>query len=213
MQAHVYCGGMAETNGYLIQAGSAALLVDAPEGMADWVATLSHQLQLQPAGLLLTHGHWDHIVDAAKIQRKFNVPVWIHRDSAPLLEQPAIQAAFNPFLEIEPCRADRVLEAEGNLTLAVFQFDCRLCPGHCPGSLCFYFAAERWLFGGDVLFAGGVGRWDLPGGSRERLAAAIASRLLTLPGETRVFAGHGPATTLDKERRTNPFLAGLQPTV
>lgn len=213
MEVDVYCGGAVETNGYLVRQGDAAILVDAPEGMADWVRDRGRSMKFQPLGLLLTHGHWDHIADARAIQQRFDAPVWIHRDSAPLLEKPAIQAAFNPFLELKPCKPDRLIESEGPATLANFGFDCLFCPGHCPGSVCFYFSTEKLLFGGDVLFAGGVGRWDLPGGSHEELMASIASRLLALPSETRVFPGHGRETTMGGERRGNPFLAGLKSTV
>ena len=79
-------------------------------------------------------------------------------------------------------------------------------PGHCPGSLCFYFAEDGVLFGGDVLFRGGIGRTDFPRGDAELLLTGIARKILTLPGETRVYPGHGPATTVRIERETNPFL-------
>jgi glyoxylase-like metal-dependent hydrolase (beta-lactamase superfamily II) len=80
-------------------------------------------------------------------------------------------------------------------------------PGHCPGSLCFFALDERVLFGGDVLFAGGVGRWDLPGGDGELLFAGIREKVLPLGDDVRVLPGHGPATTIGVERRTNPYLA------
>jgi glyoxylase-like metal-dependent hydrolase (beta-lactamase superfamily II) len=79
-------------------------------------------------------------------------------------------------------------------------------PGHCPGSLCFYFEEEGALFGGDVLFRGGIGRWDLPGGDHELLITGIVRKILPLPDATKVYPGHGPATTVGRERATNPFL-------
>jgi len=205
-----YCGGMVETNGYLVMRGKAAFVVDAPEGMADWIEEHGRNFTGRWTGLFLTHGHWDHIVDAARIQKRFRMPVFIHRDSAPLLEDPSVQAAFNPFCRVDACRPERVLERE----IEIAEVDCRVrlfhCPGHCPGSLCFYFPEDGILFGGDVLFAGGVGRWDLPGGSRETLFHGITKNLLTLPDETRIYPGHGPSTTIGQERRTNLYLLDLK---
>lgn len=206
MHVETYCGGAAATNGYLLLRDPMALIIDAPDGMANWVASRCQKKNSKVAGLLLTHGHWDHIVDARTIQQQFQAPVWIHQDSAFLLENPSIQSAFNPFYELKPCQADRILGSEERAKLSTFEFGLLLCPGHCPGSLCFHFPEEKLLFGGDVLFADGVGRWDLPGGSKETLLKAIQTKILVLPQETRVFPGHGPATTVGKERQTNPYL-------
>jgi glyoxylase-like metal-dependent hydrolase (beta-lactamase superfamily II) len=177
--------------------------------MLDWMNDGGVEKDLKLAGLLVTHGHWDHILDAAAIQEKYKVSVFVHADSAPLLENPAIQASFNPF-ELRACKPDRVLRQETTLQLSKFEMKLLLCPGHCPGSLCFHFVEEKKVFGGDVLFAGGVGRWDLPGGSQPQLLDAIAQNILVLPDETRVYPGHGPFTTVGKERRTNPFLSDLR---
>jgi len=209
MNVEVFCGGAVQTNAYLLSHNGIGLAVDAPEGMADWVKDHCHNGGIRLAALLLTHGHWDHILDAAKIQQQLKTPVWIHRDSAPLLENPAIQEAFNPSCQMQPCRADRVLDRESRLQLEIFKFELLLCPGHCPGSLCFYFGKEKMLFGGDVLFAGGVGRWDLPGGSETALMNSIQQKILVLPDDTEVFPGHGSSTTIGDERRTNPYLLGL----
>jgi glyoxylase-like metal-dependent hydrolase (beta-lactamase superfamily II) len=208
MNVSVYCGGPVETNGYLVRQGASAWLVDAPEGVADWA--LEQRADGRPLkwmGLLITHGHWDHITEAARVQKRLGVPVFIHRDSAFLMEKPSIQSAFNPFREIPPCRAERMLDREEGITEDGVRIRFLHCPGHCPGSICYYFPEEKLVFAGDVLFAGGVGRWDLPGGSREVLLKAIADQLLTLPDETRVLPGHGPATTIGHERRMNGYLS------
>ncbi|MCC7519570.1 MAG: MBL fold metallo-hydrolase [Verrucomicrobiae bacterium] len=206
MRTDTFCGGIAETNGYLLTDGREAVAFDAPEGMADFLDARLRESGAKLAALLLTHGHWDHIVDAAAIRERFKAPVMIHRDCARLLEQPAVQAAFNPFVEVLPCIPDRRLDAETKLELGPFCFGLLLCPGHCPGSLCFHYAAKQWLFGGDVLFAGGVGRWDLPGGSQKALIASIREKIFALPEDTKVFPGHGPATTVGRERRGNPYV-------
>lgn len=209
MQVEVHCGGIVDTNGYLISREGKGLAVDAPEGMLSWLRSRSDATGVKMVGLLLTHGHWDHTTEAAAIQRGLRIPVLIHRDSAPLLENPEIQAAYTPSGELEACRASRVVDEEKKLRIAGFEFALLHCPGHCPGSLAFYFAEERMLFGGDVLFAGGVGRSDLPGGSEAQLMESIEKHILTLSDETRVYPGHGPATTVGRERRTNPFLQGI----
>lgn len=211
MKVSVYCGGPVETNGYLIRQGSTAWLVDAPVGMLDWVNPQCHGAEKAHwAGLLVTHGHWDHIAEAESLQRRLGLPVFIHRDSAILMENPSIQAAYNPFCELVPCHADRVLESEPEAMETGIAIRFLHCPGHCPGSVCYYFPGEKLVFTGDVLFAGGVGRWDLPGGSREELLKAISEQLLHLPDETRVWPGHGPATTIGRERATNPYLTNTR---
>jgi hydroxyacylglutathione hydrolase len=209
MKLEMFCGGVAETNGYLLSHQGEAIVVDAPEGMTDWVEDRIAKNQLKIVALLLTHGHWDHIVDALSMQQKLKTSVVIHRDSAPLLEIPSIQDPFNSFYQLKPCKADRILDQDQILKLNGFEFQTLLCPGHCPGSICFYLSNEKLLFGGDVLFAGGVGRWDLPGASQKELFDSIQKKLLTLPDETQVLPGHGPTTTMGEERRNNPYLQSL----
>ncbi len=197
-----------ETNGYWIRHGSTAWLVDAPAGMADWVREQSAgQDELKWMGLFVTHGHWDHITEVAALRKHFGLPVYIHRDSACLLEDPFIQTAYNPFCEVAPCRAEHMLENESEMKKAGIRIQFLHCPGHCPGSICYYLPDEKLVFTGDVLFAGGVGRWDLPGGSRDTLLKSIAEKLLCLSDETRVWPGHGPATTIGRERATNGYLS------
>ena len=108
-------------------------------------------------------------------------------------------------LEVEPFSADFLIN-EGPQKLLDVEFQIFHVPGHCPGSLCFLLPGENTLVGGDVLFQGGVGRWDLPGGDREVLFDGIRRKLLPLPDDTIVLPGHGPATTIGHERSENPFL-------
>jgi glyoxylase-like metal-dependent hydrolase (beta-lactamase superfamily II) len=111
-------------------------------------------------------------------------------------------------LDVEPIDLARgeILTATPDVELAGLNFAVLEVPGHCPGSLCFHLPAENVLFGGDVLFRGGIGRWDLPGGDHELLVTGIRDKILPLPDGTRVFPGHGPATTVGHERQTNAWL-------
>ena len=107
---------------------------------------------------------------------------------------------------IPPIEADFLIEETESQILGGIDFKVLLVPGHCPGSLCFYSKTDKILFGGDVLFAGGVGRWDLPGGDKDLLFSGIKNKVLILPDEVEVLSGHGPNTTVGHERRTNPYL-------
>lgn len=205
MKIETYTGGPVETNAYLIHAPQGPVLIDAPEGVFDWLAErgigkLKH--------LLLTHGHYDHMYDAARLKSEAGCEVWIHDDSRPLAEHPETMLMFSPYANIDAVGADHSIKEGRPLTAAGAEFETFLCPGHCPGSICFYHAPSKLLFGGDVLFAGGVGRWDLPGGSFEDLRDSIQKKLYRLPDEVKVLPGHGPATTIGIEKRTNPFVRG-----
>lgn len=195
-----FTGGVFETHGYLVEAPTGNILFDAPEGADKHFA--SQHIDL----LLLTHGHFDHIADAAHIQRRHHCQVGIHRDSATMLSEPNFFKKWGFTLEIETLQPDFLIEEIPKITLFGLNFQIFLVPGHCPGSLCFYVQAEELLFGGDVLFREGVGRWDLPGGNREILLDGIQHKLLTLPNETRVYPGHGPSTTIGDEKKNNSFL-------
>jgi glyoxylase-like metal-dependent hydrolase (beta-lactamase superfamily II) len=108
--------------------------------------------------------------------------------------------------EVEPISPGVEVVAMESWREGGVEFQILEVPGHCPGSLCFFEKSERVLFGGDVLFAGGVGRWDLPGGDRDLLLGGIREKLLTLGDDVRVFPGHGPETTIGDERASNPYL-------
>ncbi len=195
-----FTGGVWETHGYLVQAPQGGILIDAPEGADQHFA--SERIDL----LLLTHGHFDHIVDAARIHRRHRCRVGIHRDSVPMLSEPDFFKKMGFALEIETLQPDLLLEESDSMDFLGLNFQTFLVPGHCPGSLCFFTQPDGPLFGGDVLFREGVGRWDLPGGNREILIEGIHGKLLTLPDEIQVYPGHGPSTTIGYEKQNNPFL-------
>jgi hydroxyacylglutathione hydrolase len=202
MNYESFCGGIFETNCYLFHASEGALLFDAPDGSCEWLA--GHGIDLKM--LILTHGHFDHIPDVAKIKRKFGCPIGCHPATAPMISDPEFFRGFGYALEIEPVQPDFFIEATPEREFLGAKFEVLEVPGHCPGSLCFLSRADNVLVGGDVLFAGGVGRWDLPGGDGELLFDGIREKLFPLGDSITVLPGHGPPTTIGEERRSNPFV-------
>lgn len=197
-----YTGGLAATNAYLIDLGGHLLAIDAPEGFLDFLK----KKRIKPDSLLLTHGHWDHIWDAADLAEWAGCPVYYHPDTALLCLEPDTMLAFGLPQRLRPVQATQFLGESGPIPAAWADAKLLHVPGHCPGSLCLYLSAQNQMFGGDVLFADGVGRWDLPGGDRDLLLSGIRKKILTLPDKTTVYPGHGPATTVGREKSSNPFL-------
>ncbi len=198
----IFTGGLAETNAYLLKLQGHLLAIDAPEGFLNFLKTKN----LKPHSLLLTHGHWDHIWDAAAIAEWATCPVYYHPDTAFLCLEPDSMLAFGLPKKIQPVHATQLLDEKNPPPPAWPLAKLLHVPGHCPGSLCLYLPKTHQLFGGDVLFADGVGRWDLPGGSRDLLIAGIQKKILPLPPQTTVYPGHGPTTTVGREASSNPFL-------
>jgi len=200
MRIESFTGGIFDTNCFFLP--ESRILIDAPQEAAEWLATAGYQVEL----LLLTHGHIDHVVDAARIQREHGCRVGYHADSVPMLTEPGFFKQFGFGWEIEPVRADFLIAETASVSLQTLEFQVLDVPGHCPGSLCFLAKAARTLFGGDVLFAGGVGRWDLPGGDGPLLLRGIREKVFPLGDDVTVLPGHGPSTKIGIERQTNPYL-------
>jgi glyoxylase-like metal-dependent hydrolase (beta-lactamase superfamily II) len=157
--------------------------------------------------IVLTHAHVDHIAGLHDARKRYpKTPIWIHTiEEHWLLDAELNLSAFGQFPTTAP-PADRLLEHGETLRLAGVDWDVLHVPGHSPGSIAFYSAAARVVIAGDALFAGSVGRTDFPGCSMETLAQSIREHLYTLPDETIVYPGHGPATTIGRERATNPYV-------
>lgn len=187
---------------------SAALVVDPGFDTQEIVEILQrHQLTL--AAILNTHGHADHIAGNAAMKRLApDAPLLIGRNEAFLLSDGEANLS-SPFgLTLTSPTADRLLDDGEHFEAAGFQFQAREIPGHSPGSLVYVSrdAEPGFAFVGDVLFAGSVGRTDLPGGSASTLLEGIRTKLFELPDETLVLSGHGPATTIGREKDVNPFV-------
>jgi hydroxyacylglutathione hydrolase len=208
MLIETFTAGPAETNGYLVadRPGGVALVVDAPLGTAAAMVRQAAAWQAPIRVLVNTHGHWDHVLDNAALRRLAPLRFGIHADSAPLLTLPQTRY-IGLDLELEPSTPDFFLTDQAPLEVGGLRFEVLDCPGHCPGSVVLYERRAGVAFTGDVLFAGTVGRTDLPGGDAATLQASIRDKLLPLADAVCVYAGHGPATTIGAERRYNPFLA------
>ena len=205
MSYETFCGGIFETNCYLLEASEGWILFDAPDGACDWVGSRDVDLKL----LLLTHGHFDHIPDVAKIKRRFGCQIGSHPQTAPMISDPEFFRNFGFELEIEPVQPDFFIEERSAERFLGLEMQVLEVPGHCPGSLCFFSRKDQLLIGGDVLFAGGVGRWDLPGGDADLLLDGIRKKLFQLGDNVTVLPGHGPPTKIGTERLTNPFVAKM----
>jgi glyoxylase-like metal-dependent hydrolase (beta-lactamase superfamily II) len=207
MIRNTFIGGPFDTNGYLIadKPAGTALVIDAPEGTAAAMVAKAREWQTPIRYLITTHAHWDHFQDNAALVRLSGAKLGIHRDGERLLATPQPQA-FGYNFEIEPCAPAFYLEEDKPLAVGALTFEILHCPGHCPGSVALFERNQRALFVGDILFAGSVGRTDLPGGDWETLRRSITEKLFRLGDDVRVYCGHGPVTTIGQERAHNPFL-------
>jgi glyoxylase-like metal-dependent hydrolase (beta-lactamase superfamily II) len=166
-------------------------------------------LGLKLKQILITHAHIDHIGGALKLKRLTGAPILLNQDDLPQLKIMATQAAWLGIDTPETAPPDDSLS--DGLTVGLPRYPAQVIhtPGHTQGSVCLHFAPLNMLIAGDTLFAGSIGRTDLPGGNPYQILDSIRTRLLALPPETRVLPGHGPETTIGTEERSNPFLRNI----
>jgi hydroxyacylglutathione hydrolase len=196
-----FTGGVFDTNCYYYQAPAGGILFDAPQEADSAFANEKVDL------LVITHGHFDHIVDAAAIIERHRCRTAMHPETASMVNDREFFRRLGFELEVDSFEADFFLDENGEgAELLGAPVRIYHIPGHCPGSLCIHLLKEEVIIGGDVLFREGVGRWDLPGGDRDLLLQGIREKLLPLEDGISVLPGHGPATTVGWERRHNPFL-------
>ena len=166
------------------------------------------QKGLKPEGIINTHAHIDHIFGVQAMMDLYTIPFALHPLEAPVLASAKSSAMMFGFTFGDSPQPTQLLREGESLKLGNDIVEVRLAPGHSPGSVVFYYPAGAWVIGGDVLFSGGIGRSDLPGGNGAILLESIRTQLFTLPDETVVYPGHGPETTVGEEKRSNPFLRG-----
>ncbi len=196
------------TNCYVVRADATAgeaVVVD-PSGDATELRLTLARLGTRCAGILVTHGHWDHLVGVADLAEGTGAPVHMPEGERALLESPQ---PFTPAgVTVRPYTPDVLLRGGETLDVAGVAFEVVSVPGHSPAHVAYH--ADGCLFSGDVLFAGSVGRTDLPGASWDTLLDSLRLLLDRFPADTVVYPGHGPATTLGQELERNPFLAELR---
>jgi hydroxyacylglutathione hydrolase len=198
------------TNCYIVRAerGAPEAVVIDPGADAERLRRELAEMEARCAAILITHGHWDHLGGVADLVEGTGAPVHMAEDERALLEN--INDYGPPTVRLRPYTPDVLLHGDETLELAEITFETLRVPGHSPSHLAF--AADGCLFSGDVLFAGSVGRTDLPGADWDLLEASIAALLDRFPPETVIYPGHGPATTLGAELASNPFLGELRAT-
>jgi hydroxyacylglutathione hydrolase len=209
--------GSFAANCYLVapEPGAECVIIDPGEDSGARIAEIVADRRLKPVAVLLTHGHIDHVWSVAPVCGARGIPAYIHPDDRALLSDPArglpLGAGQQLFGGLEFTEPDDVRElADGTvLNLAGLEITVGHAPGHTPGSVVFG-SDPPVMFSGDLLFAGSIGRTDLPGGDTAAMMDSLARVCLTLPDETRVLPGHGPQTTIGVERASNQFLVALQ---
>ena len=182
-----------------------AIVVDPGDEVARIHRRLT-ELGLKLKQILVTHAHIDHVGGALKLKRLTGAPILLNENDLPLLKMMEVQAGWLGVATPETAPPDAPLTDGLVVGLDRYPAEVLHTPGHTQGSVCLLFAPLKMVVAGDTLFAGSIGRTDLPGGNYEQIIDSIQSRLLPLPDETKVLAGHGPATTIGEERRRNPFL-------
>ena len=208
LRVRTFSGGPFGQNGYLVvcEPSGQAVVVDPGAAAAGMVRHLEAS-GTTPSAILLTHAHLDHIEGIAEVRSAFpTVPIHLHPKDRPLYDAaPRQAAAFGlPPFEVPP--PDQGLSAGERIAFGSCAFEVRHAPGHSPGHIILYAPAAGLALVGDVVFAGGIGRTDLPGGDFQTLIESIRREVLTLPPETRLLSGHGQETTVAWEAQHNPFL-------
>ncbi|KAB2338509.1 MBL fold metallo-hydrolase [Cytobacillus depressus] len=203
--------GPLQTNCYILSKENGKCLIFDPGEESEKLSNIIQQKSLQPVAIILTHAHFDHIGAVDDIREEYEIPVYIHEKEADWLIDPALNGSgrYEMIENISGKPADFFIRNEQEMTIGEFTFQIYETPGHSPGSISIYFKEGDLVVAGDALFNGSIGRTDLPGGNHDLLLNSIHQKLLTLPEETTVLSGHGPATTIGQEMDSNPFLNGF----
>lgn len=209
MKLHVFPAGPIQTNAFLLtdSARGEAVLIDAPDEVWSDVESALAEDRCRLSELWITHGHWDHTQGAAEVVRRSGAKVKAHQADRVLIETPEVMKVFlGRGIELEPVKVDTWVAQGDRMEALGHTVEVRHVPGHCPGNVLFYFPTLGAAFVGDAIFAGSVGRTDLPGGSMPQLEASIRAQIYSLPEATTLYPGHGRSTTVAAEKADNPYV-------
>ncbi len=182
-----------------------AMVIDPGDDIEDVLALIrKHNLQVKQ--IVITHAHIDHVGGAMKLKKLTGAPILLNQNDYALLKMLDVQAAWIGMPAPGEVKIDQSLAQDDRIETGSLTAQILHTPGHTEGSICLYFAPEKKLIAGDTLFAGSIGRTDLPGGSYKKIISSLHEQVLALPDETVVIPGHGPLTTIGEERESNPFL-------
>ena len=201
--------GPFQENCYIVgdEASGEGALID-PGDEATRIALAVEQTEVEIGSIILTHSHIDHVGAVADLADEYSCPVLLHAEAEQMLQNVQQQAVMMGVKFGRVPQVDRYIAADETLQVGSVRLKSLYTPGHAPGHLAFYIEEEGVVISGDAVFAGSIGRTDLPGGSMEVLMESIRDQILTLPDQTRLYPGHGPDTTVGQERAANPFLQG-----
>jgi len=182
-----------------------AMVID-PGDQIEGILEILRQEKLTLKQIVITHAHVDHVGGAMKLKADTGAPILMNQNDHALLKMLDMQAAWVGMRPPGNVQVDEAIGQGRVLKIGELSSNVIHTPGHTEGSICVYFPAEKKLIAGDTLFAGSIGRTDLPGGSMDKIMRSLHTKVLALPDETEVVPGHGPVTTIGEERETNPFL-------
>ncbi len=205
MYFHKLTLGALGTNCYILadNATKMALVIDAPD-RPDMILDFLTEKGYTLSGIVLTHGHYDHIQALADLKAKTNAPILIHKNGVKFLNDSNYNLCHYAGLNWSPIEADKLLEDGDTISLGLTSLKVLHTPGHTSDGICLY--TDNILISGDTLFCQSIGRTDFPTGNLKQLINSIKEKILPLPNDTTVYPGHGPATTIGEERKGNPYL-------
>lgn len=198
MEMRRFTLGPFKTNCYLLWDEDKAILIDAPKGCSEQVLDVLEKNKLRLMVIANTHGHWDHITENKIIKEKTGAKIAVHKGDEKMLWSPKNSLIKLPF-DVPPSKADAYLDEGDVIKIGSINLEVVETPGHSPGSVCLYEAKHKMLFSGDTLFARSYGRTDFPGGDHKKILASL-KKLLKLPGDVKIYPGHGEETVLGSEK-------------
>lgn len=204
MQVETFALGELQENAYLVLENGISVVIDPGDGPKRLVKRIEKS-GTALAAILLTHAHWDHVAGVGELKDRFEAPIYLHEADKFLYERVPAQAEYFGFRAGPQPPLDRAVNDGQVIEAGPLRFEVLHTPGHTPGGVCY--SIGDIVFVGDTVFAGGIGRTDLPGASHEQLIRSIRQKILTLDDAVTLYPGHGPPTTVGAERASNPFLA------